>query len=131
MQQAGHRRDDAALLDEFDLPCKNLGVSLVESHNEPALHLQPRALDALHVGDQVALLILALVALGQTRIDSLGNARRAVCVCLFMGFIFPNLALRLKPILTCLAIAAASLLVEFIGSLGDLRCKIERLLGQQ
>jgi hypothetical protein len=33
-------------------------------------------------------------------IDSLGNGRRAVLVGLFMGFIFPNLALRLKPILT-------------------------------
>ena len=33
-------------------------------------------------------------------IDSLGNGRRAVLVSLFMGFIFPNLALRLKPILT-------------------------------
>ena len=45
--------------------------------------------------------------------------------------IFPNLALRLKPVLICLAFAAASLLVEFIGPCGDLRCKIERLLGQQ
>jgi hypothetical protein len=63
--------------------------------------------------------------------DALGNARRAVRVCLFMGFIFPNLALRLKPILTCLAIVAAPLLVAFIGSLGDLWCKIERLYGQQ
>ena len=40
----------------------------VEPDDEPALHLQPRALDALHVGDQVALLVLALVALGQPRV---------------------------------------------------------------
>jgi hypothetical protein len=33
-------------------------------------------------------------------IDSLGNARRVVRVGLFMSFIFPNLALSLKPILT-------------------------------
>jgi hypothetical protein len=44
-------------------------------------------------------------------IDSLGNGRRAVRVGLFMGFIFPNYALRLKPILTCLTIAAALPLV--------------------
>lgn len=57
------------------------------------------------------------------------NPRRAVRVGSFGGLIFPNLPLRLKPVSTCLAIAAASLLVEFIGSLGNLRCHIDRFLG--
>src|ERR1039458_5998858 len=64
-------------------------------------------------------------------IDSLGNARCVVRVWLFMEFIFPNLTLRFKPVLVCLAIATALLLVEFIGSLGNLRCKIERLLDRK
>ena len=62
-------------------------------------------------------------------IDSLANARCVVRVWLLMEFIFPNLTLRFKPVLICLAIAAALLLVEFIGSLGNLRCKIECLPG--
>ena len=56
--------------------------------------------------------------------------RGAVRLGSFGGLIFPNLPLRLKPVLTCLAIAAASLLVEFIGSRGDLRCHLDRFLGQ-
>jgi 6-phosphogluconate dehydrogenase len=56
--------------------------------------------------------------------------RGAVHVGSFGGLIFPDFALRLKPVLTCLAIAAASLLVEFIGPFGDLRCHIDRFLGQ-
>ena len=67
LQQADHRRDDAALLDELDLPRKCRGRVAVEPDNEPALNLQTRALDALHVGDQVALLVLALGALCQAR----------------------------------------------------------------
>ena len=63
-------------------------------------------------------------------LHSFGNARRAVRVGSFGGLIFPDLSLRLKPVLTCLAIATASLLVEFIGLLGDLRCQIDRFLGQ-
>src|ERR1019366_2294059 len=47
---------------------------------------------------------------------------------LWLGFCF---AFRLKPVLICLAIAAASLLVEFIGPGSDLWGKIERLLSQQ
>jgi hypothetical protein len=39
-----------------------------------------------------------------------------------MGFIFPNLALRLKPILTCPAIAVASLLVQSMGLPGERPC---------
>ncbi len=59
-----------------------------------------------------------------------GNGRRTVSVCLFVRFILPNLPLRLNPVSNCLTIATASLLVQFfIGSLGDLRCKIPRCLG--
>ena len=42
-----------------------------------------------------------------------------------------NLALRLKPVLICLALVAAALLIEFIGPLGDTWCKIKRLPGRQ
>jgi magnesium-transporting ATPase (P-type) len=51
-------------------------------------------------------------------------------VCLFGGLIFSNLPLRLEPVLNRVAFAAASLLIEFIGSLADLRCQIDRLFGQ-
>ena len=46
-----------------------------------------------------------------------------------MGFIFPNLPLRLLPVLNCSTVLAASLLVQFIGTLGDLRGHIDRFLG--
>ena len=46
-----------------------------------------------------------------------------------MGFIFPNLPLRLPPVLNCSTVLAASLLVQFIGTLGDLRGHIDRFLG--
>jgi hypothetical protein len=62
-------------------------------------------------------------------LHSFGNARRVVPVCLFMGFIFPNLPLRLPPVLNCSTVLAASLLVQFIGKLGDLRGYIDRFLG--
>jgi hypothetical protein len=42
---------------------------------------------------------------------SFGNARRVVHVCLFMGFMFPNLPLRLPPVLNCSTVLAVSLLV--------------------
>ena len=64
-------------------------------------------------------------------LHSFGHASRVVRVCLFMGFIFPNLQLRLSPVLNCLTVLAPSLLVKFIGPCGDLWCKIERLLSQQ
>ena len=57
--------------------------------------------------------------------------RGAVHVGSFGGLIFPNLALRLKPVLTCLAIVAASLLVEFIGPFGDLRRQIDGFLANR
>jgi hypothetical protein len=44
-------------------------------------------------------------------IDSLGYARGAVHVCLFVALLFPNLAFRLMPILTSLVIPAALLFV--------------------
>ena len=53
---------------------------------------------------------------------------RAVRVGSFSGLIFPNLALRLEPVSTCLTFATASLLVEFVGPGGDLRSEIARLL---
>ena len=68
----------------------------------------------------------------QAKVEALrqeSKERGAVRVGSFGGLIFPNLALRLEPVLICLAIAAASLLVEFIGSLGDLRRQIGRCLG--
>ena len=45
------------------------------------------------------------------------------------GLIFPNLPLRLLPVLNCSTVLAASLLVQFIGTLGDLRGHIDRFLG--
>ena len=39
------------------------------------------------------------------------------CSCLFMGSIFPNLPLRLLPVLNGSPVLAASLLVQFIGTL--------------
>src|ERR1019366_6146695 len=42
--------------------------------------------------------------------------------------LFPNLALRLIPVLNCSTVPAALLLVEFIGSLADLRCQVGRCL---
>ena len=54
---------------------------------------------------------------------------RAVRVCLFVGFIFPNFTLCLPPVLNGATVLAASLLVQFIGSLGDLRRQIGRYLG--
>jgi hypothetical protein len=48
-----------------------------------------------------------------------------------MGGIFPNLPLRLSPVLSRVTFAAASLLLEVIGPCGDLCRKIERFLGQQ
>ena len=46
-----------------------------------------------------------------------------------MDFCFPNLALRLAPVLNGPTVLAASLLVQFIGTLGDLREQIGRGLG--
>ena len=45
-------------------------------------------------------------------------------------FIYPNLALGLEPILIGMAFASAVPLVEFICSLGDLRCRIDRFPSQ-
>jgi len=39
LQQAEHRRDDSALLDEFNLALKNRGGIAVKSDDKPALHL--------------------------------------------------------------------------------------------
>ena len=56
-------------------------------------------------------------------LHSFGNARRAVRAGSFSGLIFPDLALRLEPVLNRVAFAS-SLLIQFIGSLGDLRPQI-------
>src|ERR1035441_4454528 len=48
-------------------------------------------------------------------------ASRVVRVCLYMGSNYSNLPLRLPPVLNCSTFLAASLLVQFIGTLGDLR----------
>jgi hypothetical protein len=63
-------------------------------------------------------------------INRMHKKRQGHRVYLFMGFIFPDLALRLKPVSTCLAVLAAPLFVQFIGPCGDLRCHIDRYLGQ-
>ena len=70
----------------------------------------------------------------QAKVEALrqeSKERGAVGVGSFEGLIFPNLALCLKPVLSCLANAAASLLVEFIGSLGDLRRHLDRFLANR
>ena len=48
-----------------------------------------------------------------------------------MGPTFPNLPLRLRPVLNRSTVLAALLLVELIGALGDLRRQIGRCLGQR
>ena len=65
LQQADHRRDDAALLDEIDLPLKDGGRIAVEADDETRLHLHAVALNALHVFDQIAFEVLLLAAFGQ------------------------------------------------------------------
>ena len=45
-----------------------------------------------------------------------------------MGFIYSNLPLRLPPVLNCSTVLAASPLIQFIGTLGDLRGQIDRFL---
>jgi hypothetical protein len=47
----------------------------------------------------------------------------------FGRLIFPNLPLRLIPVLNRLAFAMAAPLAQFIGSLGDLRRHSDRFLG--
>src|ERR1035438_7426220 len=47
------------------------------------------------------------------------------------GFVFPNLPLRLFPVLNCSPVLAASLLVQFIGTRSDLRGYIERFPGHR
>jgi hypothetical protein len=66
---------------------------------------------------------------GGVDLHSFASARRVVRVCLFMGFIFADLALCLTPVLICSTVLAASLFVQFIGTLGDLRGHINRFLG--
>ena len=46
-----------------------------------------------------------------------------------MGFIFLDFPLRLLPVLNCSTVLAASLLLQFIGTLSDLRRQIGRGLG--
>jgi len=46
-----------------------------------------------------------------------------------MGVTFPNLPFRLLPVLDCSAVVATSLLVQFIGALGDLRGHVDQLPG--
>ena len=65
LQQPDHGGDDAAALDEVDLPLEDGRRVAVEAQDEAALHLQPGALDALDVRHQVAAHVLLLVALGQ------------------------------------------------------------------
>src|SRR5579872_507382 len=60
-------------------------------------------------------------------LSSLGDSRSLA----ISPLLFQNLALRLEPVLVCRAFAPGSLLVEFIGPFGDLRCQIERVSGQQ
>src|SRR5664280_792624 len=57
------------------------------------------------------------------------HAHRVVRACLFTGFIFPNLPLRLLPVLNFSTILADSLLVEFMSSLGDLLRQTGRCFG--
>src|SRR5579859_4568007 len=42
---------------------------------------------------------------------------------------FPNVVLCLLPVLRCSTLLAASLLIQFIGTFGDLRAHIDRVLG--
>src|SRR5512141_1256868 len=51
-------------------------------------------------------------------------------ISLLMGSLFPNLPLRLRPVLRCSTVLTAALLVQFIGPLGDLRGRVDRFLGR-
>ena len=48
-----------------------------------------------------------------------------------MGFVFPNLLLRLLPVLNGVPVLAASLLIQFVSTLGDLRGHVDRFLGDR
>jgi hypothetical protein len=69
--------------------------------------------------------------------DSLDDLRRQIGRCLCFGFrfrfgfgfIFPNLPLRLLPVLKCSNILPPQLLIEFMHSLDDLRRQIGGYLG--
>jgi len=67
LQQSDHRGDDAALLDKINLALKDGRRVVVKTDDESALHFQSRPLDAFHVGNQIAALVLALVAFGKAR----------------------------------------------------------------
>ena len=55
--------------------------------------------------------------------------RRVVRIFSFMGLILPNLPLRLLPVLNGSPVLPASLLVQCVGTLGDLWSHIGRLPG--
>ncbi len=65
LQQPHHGGHDPALLDEVDLLLECGWGIVVEPDDEPALYLQPGALDPFHVRHQVAVQVLFLVALRQ------------------------------------------------------------------
>ena len=65
LQQADHRRDDPALLDERDLLLEDGGGVAVEAHDKPTLNAEPGTLELLHVRQQIAAAVLALVTLGE------------------------------------------------------------------
>ena len=64
------------------------------------------------------------------QVHSLGNAGRGVRVGSLRGTALAKLPLRLEPILSRVTFGAALLLIQFIGSLGDPRCDVERCLGR-
>src|SRR5512135_2390376 len=68
LQQADHRRDNAAALNEIDLALEDRRRIVIKTDNKAALHVKAGALDALHISDQIALHILLLAAFGQAGI---------------------------------------------------------------
>ena len=73
-QQPHHGGDDARALDEVELLLENILPVAVKPDNEPAHHLQARALEGLDRFHQVAALVLHLVAFleafGRGRFDA-------------------------------------------------------------
>ena len=63
LEQPDHGGRDAAPLDEVDLPPEDRGPVVIESDDEPALHLEPGPLDPMHAVDQVTVEVSLLPTL--------------------------------------------------------------------
>ena len=66
LEHADHGGDDAALLNEIDLPLENGRPVTVKTDNKAAHHLQPCAMDDFDAFQEIPVFILGFVAFRQT-----------------------------------------------------------------